>query len=162
MITERVSPDADILAMIRAAFASCTRPAHFTDYRHCKECLEHDELLRSRNLDTLTIADVGNIGWTPIPITTPAAFSYLFPALARLSLDEPDDVYGWYFPELLFHLTYRDAENERLRHLAAQQRHAVVAFLRYASVTKRPLIAAFRCKADVRKAIDLWTQKVDG
>jgi len=161
-MTERVNPDADILSMIRAAFVSCTRPAHFTDHKHCKECLEHNELLRARNLETLTIADVGNLGWTPIPFTTAGAFCYLFPALARLSLDEPDDFYGWYFPELLFFLTLRDLENEHLRHFTAEQRHAVVAFLRYASVTRRQLIIAFRCKADLTKAINLWTQNVGG
>jgi hypothetical protein len=49
------SPDERILQIVRDAFASVPRPEHFTNYRHCDECYEHDELLRQRDRDSLTI-----------------------------------------------------------------------------------------------------------
>ena len=152
-----MSTDTEILSRVRIAFGSCKRPAHFTNYKHCEECLEHDELLRARDLDSLTIADVGNPGWNPIPFTTPAAFGYYFPALVRLSLDEPDDFYGWYFRELLFFLTYEDTENQHLHHFTPDEQQAVVAFLRHVAATRRQLFEEHCCEVDFQKTLSLWT-----
>jgi hypothetical protein len=58
--------DAEVLSALGVAFAGCERPEHFTDFQHCCECAEHDELLRSRDLDTLRVEDVGNPGWDPL------------------------------------------------------------------------------------------------
>jgi hypothetical protein len=54
--------DAQVIEEVQAAFAKYERPAHFTDYTHCPECAEHDELLLSRDNDTLRIEHVGNPG----------------------------------------------------------------------------------------------------
>jgi hypothetical protein len=55
--------DAQDLLELSDAFASCARPQHFTNFRHCCECAEHDELLRWRDRDTLRVEDVGNPVW---------------------------------------------------------------------------------------------------
>src|SRR5262249_14424068 len=34
------SDDAAVLATVRAAFARCERPEHFTNHTHCEECAE--------------------------------------------------------------------------------------------------------------------------
>src|SRR5262245_4858278 len=109
--------DASVHGGVRAAFARCERPEHFTDYTHCEECAEHHDLLRSRDNDTLRIADVGNPGWDPLCYVDPAGLGYFFPGLARLALEDPDPEYGWYPQQLLFHLTYEGAENRHLRGL---------------------------------------------
>jgi hypothetical protein len=106
--------DADILQIIKQAFAECRRPEHFTDYTHCEECAEHDEVLRSRDVDTLRIEDVGNPGWDPICFTTWEGFAYYFPALARLAFAEPEYADGWYGTVLLFHLVGDGRRNRRL------------------------------------------------
>lgn len=51
-----MTSDADLLARIDAAFADVGKPGHFTDYRHCCECAEHDETLRSHDRDSLAAA----------------------------------------------------------------------------------------------------------
>ncbi len=56
------SSDAEILEQVKQVFSTAQRPEHFTNYTHCEECAEHDALLRSRDLDTLAIEDVGNVG----------------------------------------------------------------------------------------------------
>jgi hypothetical protein len=68
-----VSSDAEIITGIRRVFATRLRPEHFTNHNHCDECAEHDEVLRSRSLDTLSIDDVGNPGWDPICFIHPMA-----------------------------------------------------------------------------------------
>ncbi len=109
--------DAEALRAIEEAFRGSPRPEHFTDYRHCCECAEHDELLRSRDLDTLGIADVGNPGWDPICYITDEGFRYYLPALARLALAAPLEAGGWYMPQLLFHLGYQGQGNRRNPHV---------------------------------------------
>ena len=79
--------DNEIYLMIKKIFANAQRPEHFTNRYHCEECQEHDELLRSRDVDTLSFADIGNPGWSPVPFMTAEAIRYYFPALVRVALD---------------------------------------------------------------------------
>ena len=90
-----MSSDAQVLETIQQAFASSPRPRHFTNYTHCSECAEHDEVLRSRDVQTLRIEDVGNPGWDPICFISPEGFAYYVPALARLALAQPVEPHGW-------------------------------------------------------------------
>lgn len=46
-------------------FAS-PKPGHFTNYQHCDECAEHDETLRSTDVDTIGLGELGNPAWDPI------------------------------------------------------------------------------------------------
>jgi hypothetical protein len=149
--------DASVLGEVRAAFGACRRPEHFTNYTHCEECAEHDELLRSRDNDTLRIADVGNPGWDPLCYVDPAGFGYFFPGLARLALAEPDPEYGWYPQQLLFHLTYEGAGNRHLRGFSRDQRRAVALLLRQIAETRPRLADEWVCSNDLMFAIDLWS-----
>ena len=81
--------DAAVVDGLTKVFASVERPEHFTNFEHCEECAEHDEVLRSRDLSTLSREDAGNVGWDPITFTSPQGFAYYFPALARLALEDP-------------------------------------------------------------------------
>jgi hypothetical protein len=105
--------DTEALGILDAAFGPCPRPEHFTNDKHCEECAEHDELLRNRDRDTLTVADVGNPSWDPICFISGEGFNYYFPTLARLALADPADGHGWYFEQLLFHLNDRDTPQKR-------------------------------------------------
>lgn len=98
--------DSQILEGIRRAFAGRSRPDHFTNHLHWEECAGHDEVLCLRDLDTLSIADAANPGWDPICFISQEGFRYYFPALARLTLAEPDEQCGWCGSQLFFHLLY--------------------------------------------------------
>lgn len=155
--------DAAVLAEVRAAFARCERPEHFTDHTHCEECAEHDELLRSRVPDTLLITDVGNPGWDPLCYVDSAGFGYFFPGLARLALAAPDPEHGWYVPQLLFHLTYApDGEvNRHLLGFSPYQRRAVAALLRHIAETRPQLADECGCSDDLTYAVDLWSAEAE-
>ena len=150
-----VATDAEILRTIRE-LCDTTRPEHFANPNHCCECAEHDELLCSRDLDTLTVDDVGNPGWDPICMVTAHAFFYYFPALARLALEPPSSGHGWYFEQLLFHLTYEGSANRR--RLAADLRHkqAVLMLLEYVRDTRASLVDEFSCQKDLESALSIW------
>lgn len=149
--------DAEVLEAVRRAFSGCPRPEHFTNYTHCEECGEHDDLLLSRDVDSLQIEDVGNPGWDPICFVSPEGFAYLFPGLARLALNEPSPTHGWYGDQLLFHLTYKGQENRHLAHFTPQQRGAVVSFLRHLADTRAELADQYLCADTLLWAIDLWS-----
>ena len=101
------------------------------NFLHCEECAEHDQLLRDRTRETLTIEDVGNVGWDPLCFSSAAGIAYYFPKLARLAISPPTDQYGWYGDQLLFHLTYGGTDNRFLQFCNAQQRRAVGQLLRH-------------------------------
>jgi hypothetical protein len=155
---EPVPSDSQVLDAVEQAFRSCVRPEHFTNYNHCDECEEHDELLRSRDLHTLSIRDVGNIGWDPICFVSPEGFAYYFPALARLALAQPDEV-GWYGSQLLFHLSC-DRAQERISACTPDQRNAVNAYLHHLLETRLQTARMYMCDDDLLQTIALWSAEI--
>jgi hypothetical protein len=156
-----VTSDADILQIVQQAFARCHRPEHFTNYTHCEECAEHDELLRSRDIHTLRIEDVGNPGWDPICFISPAGFAYYLPALACLALAEPDYAHGWYGGQFLWHLCYDGRQNKGRLTCSPEQRRAVVELLRHIAETRASLIESELCTDDLSQAIEIWSDETD-
>lgn len=148
--------DAEILHAVHLAFAGCSRPEHFTDFTHCEECAEHDDLLRSRDLDTLCLEDIGNPGWDPICFISPAGFAYYLPALLRLALAEPDHAHDWYGSSLFFHLCLDGKQNARLLACTPAQRRVVVEFLCHLAETRAALIDASLCTEELLQAMELW------
>ena len=151
--------DADILQTIKHAFTACRRPEHFTDYTHCEECAEHDDVLRSRDVNTLRIEDVGNPEWDPICFTTSEGFTYYFPALARLVLAGPDYAHGWYGTALLSHLVGDGRRNRRFMACTSEQRRAILQFLQHLIET-RAVVADEHCSADdLFQALEIWSDE---
>ena len=148
--------DAEVLSVLAVAFAGCERPEHFTNFQHCCECAEHDELLRSRDLDTLRIEDVGNPGWDPLCFTSADGLLYYLPALGRLALTETTDTVDWYGPQLHFHLTYDGTKNRIFVAASLEQRRAVVQLLRHILDSRGELCERCSCRDDLVAAAELW------
>lgn len=151
--------DADILQTIKQAFAGCRRPDHFTNYPHCEECAEHDEVLRSRDVDTLQIEDVGNVGSDPICFASPEGFAYYLPALARLALDEPVEPHGWYGRHLLSNLVADGRKNRRLLACTPEQQLAIVQFLRHLIETRVTLADSYCSTDELFQAWEIWSDE---
>jgi hypothetical protein len=149
--------DLEILNLVKEAFSDCQRPEYFTNYNHCCECFEHDEVLRSRDIETLSFDDVGNGGWDPICFITLEGFVYYFPALARLVLSTPDPYWGWYGPQLFFHLNYDGKCNDRWKQCSLKQRMAIVKLLEYILETRTQLLDDYNCSDDLFQAIEIWS-----
>jgi hypothetical protein len=69
-----------------SAFAAFAKPEHSTNYSHCEECAEYDQLLRGVKRTELTVAQIGTVAWGPIPFLTPQALAYYLPRIAELAL----------------------------------------------------------------------------
>ncbi len=151
--------DQEVLAALDGAFGHCPRPEHFTDFQHCCECSEHDELLRSRDRETLRIEDVGNPGWDPLCFTSAEGLLYYLPALGRLALADPTDKLDWYVPQLHFHLTYDGARNRILVAASPGQRRAVVRLPMHILETRPELCERWSCRDDLLAAVHLWDSR---
>jgi len=145
--------------MVKEAFALRRRPVHFTNFKHCDECAEHDQLLRSRDLDSLSYDDVGNPGWDPICFVSEEGFAYFMPALARLALSGQAESHDWYGSQLLFHLCYDGPNNRRLLACAPEQRRAVVALLEHIVETRAKLADDHNATDALFQAIDIWSNE---
>ena len=152
--------DSVVTSIVDDAFGLCPRPEHFTNYRHCEECAEHDELLRSRDRETLQVCDVGNPGWDPLCFTSVEGFAYYFPALARILLEDPEDDRDWLAPNLLFHLTYapKGEPNRLIEGFNPAQRRAVRYLLDHLLETRAAQVERWGCAEDLLMAIDLWSE----
>jgi len=151
--------DASIIQTVQRAFAKRRPPAHFTNFEHCEECAEYDAILRSRDIYSLRIEDVGNAGSDPICFISPEGFAYYLPALVRLALAEPAEPYDWYGAQLLFHLCSDGLRNERVLACSIQQRRAVVAFLRHLIETRSELADIYGCSDELFQAIEYWSDE---
>jgi len=154
-----MATDAQILAQIDAAFGPAERPEHFTNFRHYCECAEHDELLCSRDLETLSIADVGNPGWDPPCFTSAQGIAYFFRPLARLAFAPPDPGYGWYADQLLFHLYYGFRDNGLYNFFTPAQRSSVAALIAHIIETRTDLVESCGSAHEFLQCHELWDER---
>jgi hypothetical protein len=154
---DRPISDAEVLAQIEAAFAATPRPEHFTNHTQCDECWEHDELLRARDLQTLTIQDVGSQAWNAITMATPAGFAYYLPALARLALEPLPKEWDWYDYIILFELRRDGPRNARWAYCTARQRSAVCLLLEHLYRTRMDNIKLYDCELELLEALEVWS-----
>jgi hypothetical protein len=151
-----MSRDDTVLTTIDAAFGAVERPAHFHPDLSDPEASEHDELLRSRDRETLSLADVGNAGWDPVFDALPHGIAYFFPKLARLALATPSNPWDWYAPQLLFHLSYKSHENAFYNYCGPQQRAAVADLLAHVIETRADLLRERESSDEFMECLALW------
>jgi hypothetical protein len=151
-----MSSDDSLLGLIDAAFCGVGRPTQFHADLSDPEAADHDALLRSRNRQTLSFADVGNAGWDPMCDALPDAIAYFFPKLVRLALVIPANPFDWYAAQLLFHLSYKIHENAFYRYCNPQQKAAVAAFLAHIIETRAALLQEHACADEFQSALALW------
>lgn len=145
------------ISAIDQAFGSLPKPAHFTNFAHCEECAEHDELLRNRTRETLAIQDVGNPGWDPICFSSPEGIAFYMPSLARLALAEPTYGYGWYGDQLLFHLYSGAADNTLFKYCNAEQRAAIAMLIHVMIMSHVADIESTSSEDEFLRAYEIWS-----
>lgn len=155
---EHMKTDEEALQLINECFGSLEKPEHFTDYRHCEECFEHDETLRAREVSTLSIEDVGNICWQPISFCSPEGIAYYMPALARLALAPPTYEYGWYGETLEIHLSFYDGKNNFYDHCTEKQRKAISSFLKYLEASRGHLLVVEEHREEFKALAEQWAR----
>lgn len=150
MSTEKIIKDA------YRAFSSFSRPKHFTNYKHCEECAEHDETMRSCSLSELGLRQVGNVGWSPIPFLTEQAYGYVMPRLLELALTNGTNAQEEHFIfQYLLALT-PEPKNRNLGYFSPEQATVVLESLYYIRGHMAEVVENECCKNDLTAAIAKW------
>ncbi len=132
------------------------KPVHFTNYKHCDECAEHDETLRTAELQTIGLDELGNPGWGPICFCSDEGKRYLAPAFIRLTLDTLDNEF--YLEQFLFHLQGDGIGNSYFDSCCMEQRTFIAEFLCYLLENYSELIDKNLCGDDLLRAYEIWSQ----
>ena len=133
------------------------KPAHFSDYRHCCECAEHDQTLLTFDVDSIGLAELGNPGWDPLCFSSAEGLIYYLPALIRLTLDTMDNPQETYLDQMLFHLIYDGPGNRLFSACSKEQREFVAAFLEYLVERYSSQIDAQAFTSDeILRAHEIW------
>jgi len=112
-----------------ALFQNVERPAHFTDFTHCCECQEHDEVLLASTPATISRSDLGTMAWDPITFTTGAGFRYYIPGLIRVVLTETGD--SSYYDQFLWHMASLEQVKERCPDITDEECEIISETLEY-------------------------------
>lgn len=135
-----------------------TKPDHFTDYKHCCECAEHDETLLTYDRDSIGLDQIGSAAWDPITFSSPEGIMYYMPALIRLTLDGIDNPQESYLEQLLWHLIMDGKDNRLVTACSIEQRKFIADFLEYLIDNYAPQIqAGLWVSDDILKAHEIWT-----
>jgi hypothetical protein len=133
------------------------KPAHFTNYRHCCECAEHDATLLACDVDSISLQQLGNPGWDPLCFASPESFLYYVPALIRITLDTMAKPQERYLDQLLFHLIRDGKDHDLVRACSREQRVFVAEFLVYLIDQYGAEIDECTYSDDILKAHEIWS-----
>ena len=132
------------------------KPEHFTNYRHCCECAEHDETLLAHDVDSIGLQQLGNPGWDPLCFVSPEGFLYYLPALMRITLDTMAKPHERYLDQFLFHLIRDGRDHDLVRACSPEQRAFIAGFLEYLIDQYGAEIDECTYADDILKAYDIW------
>ena len=113
-----------IVANADEVFADVERPEHFTDHKHCCECLDHDDELQPYTPGNIPRSALGHMGWDPITFCTDQGFRYFLPGMIRIVLTESGD--DNYYEQFLWHVTAMEGGHDRYQ-VCTEAERAVVA-----------------------------------
>jgi hypothetical protein len=131
------------------------KPEHFTDFDHCEECHEHDQMLIKHDVDSIGLVQLGNPGWDPLCFSSPVGIKYYLPALIRLSLETVHKEF--YFGQFLFHLEGDGPKNKLWLSCSKEQRELVAEFLDYMLCNHVEEIESECCSAEMLKCMQIWS-----
>ncbi len=103
------------------------KPEHFTNYKHCDECTEHDKTLLMNLFDSISILELGNPGWDPVCFCPAEGKIYYMPAFIRSSLETMSEEF--YFGQPLFHLECDGKNNCFFHSCNTEQRKFISDFI---------------------------------
>ena len=131
------------------------KPRHFTNYKHCEECEEHDQTLLNSSIDKIGLGELGNPGWDPICFSSAIGKQYYMPSFIRLSLETMDDEF--YFGQLLFHLEADGNGNELFLSCNQEQRAFIHAFVEYVILQYTEQLEANCYENEALKVQEIWS-----
>ena len=132
------------------------KPEHFTNYRHCCECFEHDEVLRRSEVESIGLKELGSPAWDPICFSSPEGVKYYLPAMVRLTLDNIENPQQNYLDQFLFHLILDGKNNRLVEACNREQRTFIADFLEFLIENHSAAIDDAMAGWDILRAHEIW------
>lgn len=119
-----------VLTAVDRAFGAVPRPSIMVrNPNHCDECADHEAAMQGVTPQTVTLNEIGNMGWDPVCYLTDASYRYFMPGFARLVLHTDDDCD--YLDQFIFHLESRLSDDL----FTGEQRTAIIGVIDYLKET---------------------------
>jgi hypothetical protein len=131
------------------------KPGHFTNYKHCEECYDHDESLRNCTIDTIGMEQLGNPAWDPMCFCSAEGKKYYMPALVRLCM-ETINTNNPYLMQFLFHLEGDGENNDLIVSCTTEQRSFIASFVQYLIETYPIVIEHNFCTDNAFRVYEIW------
>ena len=133
------------------------KPEHFTNYRHCCECAEHDQTLLTFDIDSIGLEQLGNPGWDPLCFSSPEGLIYYMPALVRITVNTVDSLQESYLDQLLFHLIKDGPGNRLVCACNEEQREFIAQFLEHLITNHVESINDICAADEILRAHEIWS-----
>jgi len=104
-----------------SAFSALVKPEQCTNYLDFEDA-QFNRMLLSATRQSLTIEQLGTVGWGPISHMNPEALAYFMPRLIELAVSGAIDRDGGPFYCHFINAFHKDPENERFRLFGADQK----------------------------------------
>ncbi|HKI48902.1 MAG TPA: hypothetical protein VKA69_06225, partial [Desulfobacteria bacterium] len=107
-----------------SAFSAFMRPEQSTNYLDFEDA-EFNRTLLSATRQSLTIEQLGTVGWGPISLMNPEALAYFMPRLIKLAVSGAMGRDGDPFFCHFINAFHKDPDNERFRLFGTDQKGAM-------------------------------------
>lgn len=133
------------------------KPEHFTNYMHCEECAEHDEILCNSDIENIGMEQLGNPAWDPMCFCSVEGKKYYMPSLIRLCL-ETLETHESYLAQFLFHLEANGVGGELVSTCSAYEREFMAFFIGHLIENYASEIEGNVCTDDILRIHEIWTK----
>jgi hypothetical protein len=131
------------------------KPEHFTNFTHCEECTEHDEMLINADVENIGMEQLGNPGWDPMCFCSVEGKKYYMPALVRLCL-ETIRTNDPYLMQFFFHLEADGENNDLIAGCTPGQRDFIASFIGHLIDKYAKEIEENSCTDNALKVYEIW------
>ena len=122
----------------------------------CPECTDHERSLARVNRNTLSVDDLGPVGYSPLFNLNPAGLAYFLPRLIEFATENVNDCDGEPFVVRFISLVMAGPEHPRFELLGHPQQELVLKSLRHIRKNYRDTVESAGWSDELDQAVRNW------
>ena len=122
----------------------------------CPECIDHEQTLKMVDVRTLSISDIGPMGYSPISNLNPAALAYFLPRLMEFVLKNLKDCDGEPFMTRFISLIMAGPHQARFELLGQVHQGLILEVLTYIKTNHGETVEWEGWSSELDQAIQAW------
>ena len=128
------------------------KPEHFGNHTHCEECSEYHSLLKTYDVNSISINEVEPSS-DPFCFSSDEGIKYYMPALIKFCFNQKH----FFFSQLLFHLEKDGEGNSLFLSCNKEQRTFISGFIAYFIEHYPEEIELNMCENEALKVYSIWS-----